>query len=59
MESHNAAAQMLGYLYQVRYALNLLLESNDPSYQISLEKFDDIIHRSSDPKRRPGQYPCF
>ena len=42
MANHNAAGQMLGYLYQVRYALNLLLESNDPSYQISLEKFDDI-----------------
>lgn len=42
MATHNAAGQMLGYLYQVRYALNLLLESNDPSYQISLEKFDDI-----------------
>ena len=42
MATHNAAGQMLGYLYQVRYALNLLLESNDPGYQISLEKFDDI-----------------
>ena len=42
MANHNAVGQMLGYLYQVRYALNLLLESNDPSYQISLEKFDDI-----------------
>lgn len=27
MGSHNAAGQMLGYLYQVRYALNLLLEN--------------------------------
>lgn len=42
MATHNVSGQMLGYLYQVRYALNLLLESNDPSYQISLEKFDDI-----------------
>lgn len=42
MATHNAAGPMLGYLYQVRYALYLLLESNDPSYQISLEKFDDI-----------------
>ena len=42
MGSHNAAGQMLGYLYQVRYALNLLLESEEPGYQISLEKFDDI-----------------
>ena len=42
MASHNAAGQMLGYLYQVRCALNLLLESDEPSYQISIEKFDDI-----------------
>lgn len=42
MASHNAAGQMVGYLYQVRYALNLLLGSDDPDYQISLEKFDDI-----------------
>ena len=42
MGLYNAAGQMLGYLYQVRYALNLLLESEEPGYQISLEKFDDI-----------------
>ena len=42
MASHNAPSQMLGYLYQVRYALNLLLESAEPDYQISVEKFDDV-----------------
>ncbi|WOL39371.1 hypothetical protein RAH42_09480 [Pyramidobacter sp. YE332] len=42
MVSHNTSGQMLGYLYQVRYALNLLMSSDDPSYQISIEKFDDI-----------------
>lgn len=42
MASHNASGQMLGYLYQVRYALNLLLESDEPDYQISIEKFDDV-----------------
>jgi len=42
MTAHNAAGQMLGYLYQVRYALNLLMESEDSDYQISIEKFDDI-----------------
>lgn len=42
MASHNAAGQMLGYLYQVRYALNLLMESEESGYQISIEKFDDI-----------------
>ena len=42
MATHNAPSQMLGYLYQVRFALNLLMESDEPNYQISLEKFDDI-----------------
>lgn len=42
MGMHNAAGQMLGYLYQMRYALNLLMESDDSSYQLSIEKFDDI-----------------
>jgi hypothetical protein len=42
MASHNASGQMFGYLYQVRYALKLLMSSGDPSYQISIEKFDDI-----------------
>ena len=42
MATHNASGQMLGYLYQVCFALNLLMESDDPSYQISMEKFDDI-----------------
>jgi len=42
MAIHNAPGQMLGYLYQVRVALNLLMESDDPNYQISLEKYDDI-----------------
>lgn len=42
MSSHNAQGQMLGYLYQVRYALNLILDSDNPDYQISLEKFDDV-----------------
>lgn len=42
MSSHEAAGQMIGYLYQVRYAMLLLLESDDPSSKISIEKFDDI-----------------
>lgn len=42
MASHNAVGQMLGYLYQARYALYLLLESDEADFQISLEKFDDI-----------------
>lgn len=33
---------MLGYLYQVRYALVLLLENDNADCQISIEKFDDV-----------------
>lgn len=46
MASHNAPGQLLGYLYQVRYALNLLMESDEEDYQISLEKFDDVAFES-------------
>lgn len=42
MASHNASGQMLGYLYQMRYALCLLMRSDDEDYQISMEKFDDV-----------------
>ena len=42
MSSHQAAGPMLGYLYQMRYALLLLLEKDCQSYRISIEKFDDI-----------------
>ena len=48
MSSHNAAGQMTGYLYQVRLALKLLLESDDPLFQVSLEKFDDIAFDKDD-----------
>lgn len=42
MNTHQAVEQMLGYLYQVRYALFLLLDNDDEQTQISIEKFDDI-----------------
>ena len=42
MSNHQAPEQLLGYLYQVRYALALLLENDDPDFQISIERFDDI-----------------
>lgn len=42
MPTHEAAGQMIGYLYQVRYAMLLLLESDNPTFKISIEKFDDI-----------------
>ncbi len=42
MSDHKATEQMLGYLYQIRYALALLLKNDNPDYQISIEKFDDV-----------------
>ena len=42
MASHDAHGQLTGYLYQIRYALLLLLENENPNYRISIEKFDDI-----------------
>lgn len=42
MSNHQAAEQMLGYLYQVRYALALLLGNDNSNIQISIEKFDDV-----------------
>lgn len=42
MSNHQVPEQMLGYLYQVRYALALLLGNDNPDSQISIEKFDDV-----------------
>ncbi|MCR1840845.1 hypothetical protein [Murimonas intestini] len=42
MSKHQASEQMIGYLYQVRYALALLLDDENPDFQISIEKFDDV-----------------
>lgn len=42
MSNHQASEQMIGYLYQVRYALALLLENDSSNFQISIEKFDDV-----------------
>lgn len=42
LSNHQATEQMLGYLYQIRYALVLLLNNDNPDYQISIEKFDDV-----------------
>lgn len=51
MPRHQAAEQMTGYLYQVRYALQLLLENENDNYRISIEKFDDVsFHDSGTPK---------
>ena len=51
MTSHQAREQMLGYLYQVRYALLLLLQNDDEQAQISIEKFDDIAFVADDNPR--------
>ena len=48
MPNHQASEQMLGYLYQVRYALALLLENDNSDCQISIEKFDDVASSKDD-----------
>ena len=48
MPNHQASEQMLGYLYQVRYALALLLENDNSDCQISIEKFDDVAFSKYD-----------
>ena len=48
MSIHDASEQMLGYLYQIRYALALLLKNDNPNYQISIEKFDDVAFIEND-----------
>lgn len=48
MPDHQAAEQMIGYLYQVRYALALLLDNDNEDLQISIEKFDDIAFSKND-----------
>lgn len=42
MDNHQATEQLLGYIYQIRYALYYLLTQDDERTQISVEKFDDI-----------------
>ena len=48
MSNHQASEQMLGYLYQVRYALALLLGNDNSDCQISIEKFDDVAFGEDD-----------
>jgi len=48
MPNHQASEQMPGYLYQVRYALALLLENDNSDCQISIEKFDDVAFSKDD-----------
>ncbi|MBY0456067.1 MAG: hypothetical protein K2V38_01885, partial [Gemmataceae bacterium] len=45
----SATASMLGYAYQARYALLLLLRRNktDSNVRVSVEKFDDVAFESS------------
>ena len=42
MDNHQVTEQLLGYVYQIRYALYHLLDQDDERAQISVEKFDDI-----------------
>jgi len=39
---HDASASLIGYIYQLRYALKALLDSDDPERVLVLEKYDDI-----------------
>lgn len=55
MPNHQASEQMLGYLYQVRYALALLLENDNSDCQISIEKFDDVAFSKDDIPIQPIQ----
>ena len=48
MVTHQATEQMLGYLYQVRYALNLLLNNDNENHLISIERFDDVAFSEDD-----------
>lgn len=48
MATHQATEQMLGYLYQVRYALNLLLNNDNENHLISIERFDDVAFSEDD-----------
>jgi hypothetical protein len=48
VNNHQAAEQMIGYLYQARYALYLLLSSDDEQSEISIEKFDDVSFGTGD-----------
>lgn len=52
MSNHQASEQMIGYLYQVRYALALLLDDENPDFQISIEKFDYVaFSQDGEPKQ--------
>lgn len=52
MCDHQATEQMIGYLYQVRYALALLLDNDNPEFQISIERFDDVaFSQDGEPKQ--------
>lgn len=42
MSNHQASEQMIGYIYQIRYALYLLLKNKEEESNVSIEKFDDI-----------------
>ncbi|MFL0198448.1 ABC-three component system protein [Clostridium sp. WILCCON 0269] len=48
MSDHQASEQMIGYLYQVRFALYLLLNNDNEQSKISIEKFDDIAFSYDD-----------
>jgi hypothetical protein len=44
----SAAPSALGYLFQIRYALVLLLRADEPENVISIEKLDDVAFEDDD-----------
>jgi hypothetical protein len=48
LSDFNASSSITGYLFQVRYALLLLLEQDNPEALVSIEKFDDIAFEVGD-----------
>lgn len=50
-KTHQAPQQMLGYLYQVIYALYLIMSCEDNNDQIGIERFDDVsFEKNGTPK---------
>ena len=48
----SAAPSALGYLFQIRYALVLLLRADEPENVISIEKLDDVaFEEDGEPKQ--------
>jgi hypothetical protein len=55
----SAAPSALGYLFQVRYALVLLLRADEPETLISIEKLDDVaFEQNGEPEQLSPSNCC-